>query len=139
MASNTRILLASTALVLTCAGSVGSEPLPGSEWVPVELAGAPFEQTSGKEVFLQFRSDGLYFGNGGCNSVRGSFVVNGDAILFGPGAATMMACPEPAMKTEISFFQVISLIRAFERDGTTLSLFDAEGSIVLRMQQRDTD
>ena len=56
-----------------------AERLPGSEWEPTEISGAPFEPAS--ETFVRFEQDGMFFGNGGCNTLRGRFVTNGDAIL----------------------------------------------------------
>ena len=114
-----------------------SEPLPGSEWEPVELAAEPFAPAG--EIFLRFESDGRFFGNGGCNSFPGAFVTNGTSILFGPAAATMMACPDELMTQEHQFLTTLDGVRFFERDGTELALADAEGTVVLRLRQRDAD
>ena len=118
-------------------GMVSAEMLPGSEWSPTAMNEEVFEAQA--EVFLRFEQNGRYFGNGGCNSFRGSFVTNDEAILFSPAAATMMACPEPIAKQEFAFLQALMSVRGFEREGIELSLFDAEGTAVLKMQQRDAD
>lgn len=119
------------------ASTAAAQMLPGSEWAPTEMNGVTIPAEP--EVFLRFEQDARYFGTGGCNSIRGQFVTNGDAILFGPSAATMMACPEEIMKRENEFLKTISVARLFTRDGTTLTLSDAAGDVLMRLRQRDAD
>lgn len=127
----------SVAILLALTGTAQAEMLPGSEWEPTEMQAQPFE--SARDVFIRFEQDGRYFGNGGCNSIRGQFVTNGDAILLGPAAATMMACPGDTMKQEFDFLQTLSAVRQFDRSGIDLTLSDAEGRVVMRLRQRDWD
>lgn len=132
-----RIATSILSAVVFLGSSVNAEVLPGSEWVPIELSGKVFEPTS--EIFVRFEQDGRFFGNDGCNSISGAFVTYGDAILFGPAAATMMACPEEIMKEGRSFVSALMAARLYERDHTALALSDAEGAVLLRMSQRDAD
>lgn len=122
---------------MALAGSAQAEKLPGSEWAPVELKAEIFEPVA--EIFLRFEQDGRYFGNGGCNTFRGSFVTNGSAILLSPAAATMMACPEEILGQENVFLQSLMMVRSFERTGQSLTLSDAQGQAILKLQQRDAD
>lgn len=117
--------------------SVAAEMLPGSEWAPTELNGENFAPLS--KIFLQFDQDGRYFGNGGCNTFRGSFVTNEDAILFSPAATTRMACPEDIMQQEFDVLQALMKARYFSRDGIRLELMDQTGAPLLGMVQRDAD
>ncbi len=126
-----------TALFATVVSHASAQALPGSEWGPVQLKGEDFSPEA--DIFLRFEDDGRYFGNGGCNTFRGRFVTNQDAILFGPSATTMMACPEEISQQEFEFLQTLATVRLFERDGLMLSLSDAEGEVVLRFNQRDAD
>ena len=114
-----------------------ADTLPGSEWEPTEIEAQPFESTG--DVFIRFEQDGRFFGNGGCNSIRGRFVTNGDAVLLGPAAATMMACPEEIMEQEFAFVQTLNSVRQFARSGTALTLSDMAGRVVMRLRQRDWD
>ena len=134
-----KTLLNSIALIagLSVASALSAETLHGSEWSPVEINAAVFEPVS--EIFLRFEQDGRFFGNGGCNTYRGSFVTNEDAILFGPAAATMMACSEEISDQEYQFLQALNSVRMFTRDGIDLDLLNAEGQVLLRMKQRDAD
>ncbi len=125
------------ALSLLAAFPSRAEPLPGSEWAPGELSGAPVPPET--DVFIRFDAEGLYFGNGGCNTFRGRYVTQSDAILLGPAAATMMACAEPVARRESDFMQALSTARFFTRDGASLTLSDADGTPVLTMDQRDRD
>jgi heat shock protein HslJ len=118
-------------------GAAAMEMLPGSEWGPVELGGEAFEPI--QEIFLRFEQDGFYFGNAGCNTIRGMYVTNDTAILLSPAAATMMACPEDISKQEFAFVQALMSVREHTRDGTSLELKDGDGSVVMKLQQRDAD
>ncbi|ABG29935.1 META domain-containing protein [Roseobacter denitrificans] len=128
---------AMAATLLALGGAAQAEMLPGSEWEPTKMQAQPFE--SARDVFIRFEQDGRYFGNGGCNSIRGRFVTNGDAILLGPAAATMMACPEEIMQQEFGFLQTLDSVRQFDRSGTELTLSDAAARVVMRLRQRDWD
>lgn len=119
------------------AGPSMAEPLPGSEWEPVAFAEAPFEPAA--EIFLRFEGDARFYGSGGCNSFRGSFVTNGASVLFGPAATTMKACPDEIMQQERRFLAALESARFFDRDGTALALSDAGGAVTMRLRQRDAD
>ncbi|MEM6886554.1 MAG: META domain-containing protein [Pseudomonadota bacterium] len=114
-----------------------ADPLPGTEWKPVEIESQAFEPLA--ETFLRFEGDGRYFGKGGCNTIRGTFVTNGTSILFGPAAATMMACPDEIMQQERAFMAALSSARFFSRDGTKLDFSTVSGDVALRLQRRDAD
>lgn len=132
-------LISASFLVVILLGPshVAAENLPGSEWQPVTLIGESFEPL--KEIFIQFDQDGRYFGHGGCNTFRGRFVTNDDAILFGPAAVTMMACPGEISEQEFAFIQALSAARLFNRDGTRLELTSSDGAALLELTQRDAD
>lgn len=130
-------IVSGAVLAASLASSAAAQTLAGSEWGPVEIAGAAFEPFS--ETFLRFEQDGRVIGNGGCNSLRGQFVTNGNAILFGPAAMTRMACREAISKQEATFVLALQAARLFERDGVNLMLSDNEGNVVMQLRQRDPD
>ena len=134
MAQKTVTILLAT---LMLASAASAEMLPGSEWGPVEISGEAFEPVA--DIFVRLEQDGRFFGNDGCNSIRGQFVTNGDAILFGPAAATMMACPETIMTQAREFVDALMGARLYERNATELVLSDTEGGVLLRLIQRDAD
>ena len=119
------------------AAPLAADTLTGSEWAPVEFSGENVDASG--DVFVRFEQDGVFVGNGGCNNFRGRFVTNGDAILFGPAAATMMLCPDDVSAVETQFFQSIAKARVFMRNGSVLGLSDSDGNPVMSLAQRDTD
>lgn len=124
-------------LALGLAAPSIAQPLAGSEWGPMSFADQPAHPDV--DAFIQFDADAAFFGNNGCNTMRGRYVTNGDAILFGPAATTMMICAGPAGEQEPLFNAALNAARSFERDGITLILRDADGSEVMKLQQRDAD
>jgi len=127
----------SAAALICSAGAAACENLPGSEWEPVRMNGETFAPAA--EIFLRFEQDGRYVGNGGCNSFRGAFVTNGDALLLSPAATTRMMCEETVSRQEFEFLQLLMSARGFRRDGPVLVLNDATGTPVLDLRQRDAD
>jgi heat shock protein HslJ len=125
-------------VILFCFGGMASaEPLAGSEWKPIEMDGTVLEQAT--DAFVRFELDGNIVGNGGCNSLRGRYVTNEDAILFGPIASTMMACEDDISRIEFGFLQALAKARRYSRQDTILELVDAEGNFIVRLQQTDAD
>lgn len=86
-----------------------------------------------------FQFDGAqstYFGDTGCNTVRGSFTLSeGNGILFGKGASTMKACPD--MEVELEIQKVLPRIRSFEIENGRLYLRDEGGQILMSFQAVD--
>lgn len=134
--AKTRGVAAALCVPLLSSPGVAEGPR-GSEWAPTEMSTAAFPAEP--DVFLRFEQDGRYFGNAGCNSMRGQFVTNEQAILFGPAATTKMACPEPVQQLENDFLQALMSLRGFARDSTRLTLSDAAGDMVLQLRQKDAD
>ena len=119
------------------AAQVSGPTIAGSAWTPVDIAGTDVDASV--DVFIRFDQDGTAVGNGGCNSFTGPYVTNGDAILFGPFAATMMLCQDPASATEAQFFEGLGAARTFTREGAALTLADSGGSEIMRLTERDAD
>lgn len=66
----------------------------------------------------------------GCNQMIGSYTQDGDALSFGPAAATMMACPPPLDGLERGLSDVLGEAKGFRLDGDSLSFLDAAGAVV---------
>lgn len=81
-------------------------------------------------------SQGTYFAETGCNSIRGGFTVKDkNELRFGQGASTMMACPN--METEIELKKVLGLIRKFEIENNVLYLRDESGQALMSLRAVD--
>jgi heat shock protein HslJ len=131
------LTLAVAALALS-GGVAMSETLAGSEWVPIEIQGAP--ASDGSRAFVRFGGEGRLSGNSGCNRFTGSYEIDGVMIRIGPGVAmTRMACPPAVMEEEMRLIQALEAARGFARDGISLDLTGEDGVSVLRMRQTDWD
>jgi heat shock protein HslJ len=105
-------------------------PLEGTHWRAVELAGKPVPpQDAKREAHLLFDAAGRVSGSDGCNRITGSYQVKGDALTFGPMAATRMACVNTAAVEE-AFRSALKSASRFTIAGDRLELFDAAGTRV---------
>jgi heat shock protein HslJ len=132
-----RTLALALALPVPASLAQGSDPLAGSEWRPVEIAGTPTPEDI--EVFLQFRAEGAVAGSGGCNRFTGSYTIEDASLAFSPLAATMMMCPEPQMLVERRLLDALAAVRGFARDRVDLVLSDADGAPLVVLIQSDAD
>ena len=114
-----------------------ADSLEGSEWVPVEIAGAPVPEEN--PAMLQFGAEGRVAGNAGCNRFAGTFTVAEGAISFGPMAVTRMMCPPPMMALERAFLDALAASATYVRDGIALELGDAAVTTVMTLRQTDWD
>jgi heat shock protein HslJ len=81
-------------------------------------------------------SEGTYFVTTDCNSIRGGFSAEKKGeIRFGPGAATMMACSNMEVESEIK--KVLELIRKFEIKNNVLYLQDEKGETLMSLKAVD--
>jgi len=113
----------------TGAGAPGDQPaggLVGPVWVAQEVAGAP--AAGDVPITLQFGADGRASGRGGCNGYGGPYTLAGDALSFGPLAATKMACAPEAMDQEQRYFDALAKVKRYAvADDGALLLVTEEG------------
>jgi heat shock protein HslJ len=111
--------------------------LEGTRWTLVELGelrAEPSESGRDPHLLLDARERRLS-GSGGCNRLLGSYELDGNRLTFGPVATTMMACPEPLMRRERAFLQVLEATTAWRIDGETLELL-AGDEVVARLSDQ---
>lgn len=86
----------------------------------------------GDRFFVRFEGDRLS-ARFGCNSMSGSYRVQGQTLTAGPIAATRMACPDMSFEDEAG--RVLSQPVALHWSaGDRLTLSNAAGTVVLRRQ-----
>lgn len=92
---------------------------------------------NGNALILELNvSAGTYFGELGCNTVRGSLVVEDQSrITLGPGATTMMACPD--MEVEIDMKKALQKIRKYKFDKGLLYFLDEEEKTMMMLKAVD--
>jgi heat shock protein HslJ/uncharacterized membrane protein len=103
-----------------CGGAIlPPDTLAGSNWTFVSIGGTPV--TADRPTSLAFDGTRLS-GSAGCNRFGGSYKVEDSTLSAGPLAATLMACPGPAMEQERTFFDLMEgpVGIAFPSDGTLL-------------------
>jgi heat shock protein HslJ len=103
-----------------CGGAIlPPDTLAGSNWTFVSIGGTPV--TADRPTSLAF--DGTRFsGSAGCNRFGGGYTVEDRVLTAGRLAATLMACPGPAMEQERAFFDLMEgpVGIDFPSDGTLL-------------------
>ena len=137
------LLLAGLILVTGCSKATAGEPAPasleGTQWALVSYANSEGKTVSvlpGTEVTAGFTADQVA-GSAGCNSYGASYQVEGDVMTVGPVVATLMACAEPdgIMVQERDFLTALEAATAYQVDGDTLTLMDANGARVATFTQ----
>jgi heat shock protein HslJ len=79
--------------------------------------------------WLTFDGDGQVYGFAGVNRVRGTWVLEGDRLSFGPVASTLMAGPDPSMAVEREVLRLLSeVVTVAVGDDGTLQLTGADGA-----------
>ncbi|TFV97294.1 DUF4377 domain-containing protein [Algoriphagus kandeliae] len=105
-----------------------------NSWKVIKVGEIEFLQDlkTGEDLIFEFNaSENSYFGNMACNTVRGQIRENdGENLLFGPGATTMMACPD--MKTEQAIGKALIETRSYKIENNELVFFDSEGNELIR-------
>ena len=121
-----------------CSSSDSSQALTGHIWVLTELNGkAPLPDTT---ITAEFDEEGKVGGSASCNSYNTTYTVDGNKITFGEHAATtLMACPEPIMKQENAFFDVLKNAATFEIVEDGLTLYDNDGNALAVFSAQSQD
>jgi heat shock protein HslJ len=112
-----RVLAGLAILVVAACDSTGSganttpEPtspadLAGTSWTLVSIGDTPAIEGAGAR--LSFDSGGNVSGSTGCNSISGSYALDGSALTFGPLATTRMACEDALMVQEVAVLEALS-------------------------------
>jgi len=111
--------------MLGCA-SAGST-LDGTQW---KLTGWTLSSLAASDFAISAKFAGWQIsGNGGVNSYSGRYEVGpGDSFSVGPLASTRMAGPEPAMRAESGYMQLLEQAKSYKLADGKLTLYDAGGN-----------
>ncbi|SRR6266487_2064838 len=91
----------------------------------------PTPAVTGAEATLTFDDKGSVTGNGGCNSLGGTYKVNGDQITFSDVISTLMACDDSRMAQESAVTQVLAGTAKYEIKDNTLTLTNNDMVLIL--------
>jgi heat shock protein HslJ len=70
-------------------------------------------------------------GTGGCNTYFADYTLDGTSLSFGPVGSTQMFCEGPGSEVETAYFANLALVTSWASDGSTLTLSDADGNLLL--------
>ena len=117
----------------TCERQRANAALTDTYWRIDSLRGTPvdrFPDVREPHIILQSGDAPRYAATVGCNRMGGGFTRDGDALSFGAGMTTMMACPPPLEAMERDLVAVLAEVTGFRISGETLTLTDAGGAVV---------
>ncbi|HBX68445.1 MAG TPA: hypothetical protein DEH25_03415 [Chloroflexi bacterium] len=116
-------------MIFLSACGQGADPLAGTTWDLVSIAGAPLIE--GTAITATFDSGQI--GGSACNSYSGSYTVNKDTITIGQIASTEMYCVEPAgaMDQESAYFTYLLQAQKFETSAGKLSIITSGGATLV--------
>ncbi len=114
--------------------SSAADALLNTQWRLVSI-GAPGSETPlpvGADLTLEFQTEGLAAGSGGCNSFGADYAVQGDSLVFSQLISTMMACTDSnLMDLEQRYFKALQSSGKFEQsdEGLTIHYDQDAGSL----------
>lgn len=93
---------------------------------------APVASSGDTPVVVSLRlEDGRAGGNAGCNNYFAEYTLADTSLTFGPIGATQMFCEGAPGEVETAYLANLAAVASWSSDGSTLSLADANGSVVL--------
>jgi len=133
-----KTLIKSTIFSLLILGVVAipamSKTLPAGEW---RLESYNFMQKIANpidenEITINIHADGKLGGRSGCNVYGGSYSVENGKLKIGDIISTMMACEEPSMQFEQTFFRTLEGATRFDLEDGVLTITDKKTANFLR-------
>lgn len=99
-------------------------------WRVVEIEGKPVDE-AGVLVF----SRNQVGGQAACNRIMGRWTPTEKGHAFAHIATTRMMCDEAKMAKEQHLLKAMERMQAYRHDGLVLTLLDAEGKPLVKLQQ----
>lgn len=99
--------------------------LRGTKWVLIELHNKPVQPSKTNPAFLMLDAEQKrYSGSSGCNTITGTFELEGKTLQLLGGAMSLMACPEPLMTQEKEFNAALTATGSYKITGNVLELLE---------------
>lgn len=121
----------------SCGARGVTHELAGTRWVLTRLNDEPVDlSTLQREPFIALENnERRVTGHGSCNRIVGAYDTQSDRITFTQLALTRMACPN--MDFESAFGKALNAATRWKISGAHLELFDADGKVVARFEERN--
>ncbi len=131
-------------LLAACAGgSDSSQPLDQSSWVLTELDGGAVAPTAPASIIFGATAGteaGEAFGSTGCNTFKGRYQTDGDAISIGPLITTLAGCNNPAAQPQEGRYLItLETAETYTVSGDILALANAKGEITARFERLEAN
>lgn len=123
----------------TCGNPGATAQLENMYWKLTRLQGRPVQvRADRREPHLVLHApDRRLAGAGGCNTLQGSYRLDGERFACGQITTTRLACPDPqAQAQEQLFLAALARAAAWRIRGQHLELLDLSGTILLRFEER---
>lgn len=115
-----------------CDGNMIRASLTGTYWQLSEIDGTQVVQDDVKDmVYLNFNPDKSLDGFGGCNRITGTYLIQGDVVLFNRGAMTRLACRE-GMDAENRLLDLLDAAETYRIEDDMLMLMDQNEQVRAR-------
>ena len=117
--------------------AAASTQLTSTYWKLVAIGDRPVSiANSQREPHIVLQPDSKRVnGSGGCNSMFGTYELNGDALTFTGIGATKMAC-QAGMDTENEFLPLLERVASWRITGPQLELRDRGGAVIAKFEAK---
>lgn len=117
---------------LTCERALADSDIPNAFWRILSIGGAMLELVEDRRApHIILRSgEGAFTSTIGCNTVNGSYALDGSSLTLQAGPMTLMACPPPLDKIEQAWIKGIASVSEAIVTGPTMELRTAEGDTI---------
>lgn len=125
------------------AGERAADDLAGTSWVLVSFKtadGTTEPAVEGATATLDLRAGGELGATTGCNTVLGTYAVDGAALTITLGPTTLIGCTDPALSAqEAALMELLPQAVGYAVDGSTLVLTGADGATLLTYEAGTTE
>ncbi len=120
----------------TCERSTDKASLTNTYWKILRMGAtevSPGEDRREPNLILR-EGDPRFTATVGCRQIAGSYALDGDRLVFDPGDAAAVACPEELEQWDEQLGQVVRDTANWRIDGRTLELLDGGGNPLALLQ-----
>jgi heat shock protein HslJ len=109
--------------------------LVGTPWVLISLGDKAVStaDTAKPATLMLQESPERFVGSAGCNSMGGSYTLDGATLKIGPVTTTRLACAR-GLETEKAYLAALDRARGWRIVGRRLELLDESGQVIARFQ-----
>jgi heat shock protein HslJ len=128
---------AASVLLLVGSGNTQTDPLEGTTWRVITVAGQPVQESPGAPYLALDANSRRASGFTGCNDFAARYRLDGRRLTFDRITHTRKGCVDRAMtKIEAAFLDALPGVRSWRIQAMTLTLRNAAGRPLMSLQRR---